>query len=61
MRQEITRAMNANRTAREALRRVIDERPGPQALAMLIAKAASALAESLEALREIERIINNEG
>jgi hypothetical protein len=55
-RQELTRAVNANKAAREALRRIVDERPGPQTLALLIAKAATALAENLEALREIEQV-----
>lgn len=58
-RQEVVRAMNANRAAREALRRLIDEKPGPQTMAMLIAKAAQALGENLDALHEIEAIGRN--
>jgi hypothetical protein len=58
-RQEVVRAVNANRTARDALRRLLEERPGPQATAMLIAKVAQALSEILDALREIEQIGRN--
>jgi len=35
---------------------MLDEDPGPMARAMLIAKAATALSDILESLREIERI-----
>lgn len=55
-RQEVVRARNANRAAREALRRLLDERPGPQATAMLIAKAAQALGENLDAVHALEKI-----
>ncbi len=48
--------MNANKAAREALRRIIEEQPGPQTMALLIARAANALGDNLDALREIERI-----
>lgn len=37
--QEITRAINANRVARRALQQMIDEKPGPQAMALLVAKS----------------------
>lgn len=55
-RQEVVRATNANRTARDALRRLLDERPGPQVTAMLIAIAAQALSENLDALHALEAI-----
>lgn len=55
-RQEVVRAQNANRTARDALRRLLDERPGTQATAMLIAKAAQALSENLDALHALDAI-----
>lgn len=58
MRQEITRARNANRAARESLRRLMDDQPGVQLQAVLIARAAGALAENLDAIGEIERIMN---
>jgi predicted Zn-dependent protease len=57
MRQEICRAVNANQAAREALRRLIDDNPGPQTMAILVARAANALGENLAAIREIERIM----
>ena len=56
-RQELVRATNANRAARSALRRIVDDQPGTQTMAMLIAKAANALAENLDAIGEIERIL----
>jgi len=52
--------MNANKAARAALRRMVDEQPGPQTMALLIARAANALGDNLEALREIERILTDE-
>lgn len=57
MRMEINRARLANRVAREALKRIIDEQPGPQTLALLVAKIGAALGENQEALQEIEKII----
>lgn len=60
MRQEVNRAINANRLARMALQRILDEQPGPAAQAMLIAKTAAALGENLEALREIEQIVQSQ-
>ncbi len=57
MRQEITRALNANKAARLSLQRIIEDQPGPQNLAIQLAKAAQALSENLEAIREIEQII----
>jgi hypothetical protein len=42
--------------AREALRRIIDDTPGPQTTAMLIAKAAVHLGKIDEALNELEQI-----
>lgn len=58
-RQEIIRAVNANKAARKALGQIIEEKPGPQTLAMLIAKASAALGENLDAIREIEQIALN--
>jgi predicted Zn-dependent protease len=52
----VQRAINANKAAREALRRIIDDDPGPQMLALLIARAANALGTNLEALQIIGRI-----
>ena len=58
-RQEINRAVRANTMARKALRRIIEDQPGPQLQAMLLARIASDLATTLEALREVEEIIKN--
>jgi hypothetical protein len=52
------RATNANRKAREALRRILEEQPGPQSLALFIAKAAQALSENLDAIHELGKIID---
>lgn len=56
---EVISIRNASRSAREALRRIIDERPGPQTLSLLIAKAALALGEIEQAAGEIESITRN--
>ncbi len=53
---EVTRARNAARKAREVLRRLLDEKPGPQTSAMLIASATMALADAEEALNTIDQI-----
>lgn len=58
MRSEITRAINANRHAQMSLRRILNESPGPQTQTMLLARAASALGENLEALVEIRGIVS---
>ena len=60
MRNEVTRAINANRHAQMSLRRILNESPGPQTQTMLLAKAASALGENLDALVEIRGIISTE-
>ena len=54
--QTVARGRNASLVAREALRRIIDETPGPQTTAMLIAKAALYLGKIDEALTELEQI-----
>ena len=55
-RQELARAINANREARRAIGRLLDGEVTPRLLALYVAKAARALAENLDALREIEEI-----
>lgn len=57
MRGELTRAMNANSHAQANLRRLLNEQPGPQTQAILLAKTASFLGENLEALMELQRVI----
>lgn len=54
--QALERGRNASLVAREALRRIIDETPGPQTTAMLIAKAALYLGKLDETLTELESI-----
>lgn len=57
--QALVRGRNGSRNARNALRRLIDERPGPQTTAMLIATAALALGEVDAALNELDEIGRN--
>ncbi len=58
MRQEVTRARNANRLARRALQQLLDvQEPSRQMLAILIAKTANALAECQDALNEVQMIL----
>lgn len=60
-RQNLQRAVNSNKAARAALRRMIDEEMiSRQVLAILVARAANSLAENLEALRDLEVIVKNE-
>lgn len=56
---EVTRVRNASRAAREALRRILDEKPGPQTQSLLLARAALALGEIEQAAGEIENITRN--
>lgn len=57
MRQEVRKAVAANRKAREALRRILENECGPRLTALYLANAATQLGENLDALQEIERII----
>jgi hypothetical protein len=54
--QAIYRGRMANKAAREALRRIIDEQPGPQTTAILLAKAGLQLGISDEAFLDVEQI-----
>lgn len=47
---------NATNAARQALDRLIDEQPGPQATAFLIAKVAVQLGKIEAVLNELDRI-----
>ena len=49
--EALVRGRNAANAASQALRRLLDEQPGPQTTALLIAKAALSL-------REIETVLN---
>lgn len=50
----------ATNTAREALRRLVQEHPGVQTRTMLETKLALNLSEILDALYEIEAIVRSE-
>jgi len=56
--QKLRRALNANKAARESLRRIIEERPSQQLHDLLLAKAISALGDNLESIWDIEEIIS---
>lgn len=55
-RQEVTRAINANRAIRRALQELIQMTTSHTGNA-LIARAAMALGENLDALLELERMV----
>jgi predicted Zn-dependent protease len=54
--QEITRARNNTSKARDALRQILEGRPGPQTVAFLVASAAVALGELEAIINEIDSI-----
>jgi len=60
-RQELNRAMRANKAARRVVSRILNERPGPARLSLLLAELAQHLAIELEALMEMERIRGKAG
>jgi len=53
---EITRAINANKIARAAIKSILNDEPSILMRNTLLAKAATALAENLEALQNIREI-----
>jgi hypothetical protein len=55
----IVNGKHASRAAREALRRLIDDTPGPQTQAMLIAKVALHLGTVDESFNELNEIGKN--
>jgi hypothetical protein len=55
-RAELTRGKQATLVVRVSLRRVVEEQPGPQTQAMLLARAALALGEIQAALDAIDEI-----
>jgi hypothetical protein len=58
MRCELTRAENANRAAREALRRLLDEdRLDKTLVATMIGRVALQLSINLESIKAIEKIV----
>lgn len=56
IRAELTSARNASREARQFLQRLIEDRPGPQTQAMLVASLAIRLGTIEQVLGEIDKI-----
>jgi hypothetical protein len=55
-RQEINRAIRANRAARQALESLLVQHPPPRTLGLALTKASLALGENLDALQELIQI-----
>ncbi|HEY66240.1 MAG TPA: hypothetical protein G4O02_16940 [Caldilineae bacterium] len=55
-RQLLNRAMRANTAARGIIGRILQEQPGPERLALMLAQLAHHLADQAEALNEMDRI-----
>lgn len=55
-RQELARAIRANRQAREALKQVLEDEPHGVALMWLLAQVAQRLGEERDALAELQQI-----
>jgi hypothetical protein len=58
-RQLVASARLAASCARESLRRIIEEQPGPQTTALLIARAGIKLGEISETLNELDELGRN--
>jgi hypothetical protein len=54
--EQIVRGRHVSQEARDALRRLIDEDPGPQTRAMLIAKIALSVGQIEAVLNELDQI-----
>ena len=57
--EALARGRNAAHAARQALSRIVDEQPGPQTLALLIAKTALSLGQIEAVLNELDEIGRN--
>ncbi|MCD6289998.1 MAG: hypothetical protein J7M34_05790 [Anaerolineae bacterium] len=55
-RQMLNRAMRANTAARRIIGRILQDRPGPERLALMMAQLAHHLADQADALNEMGRI-----
>jgi len=55
-RQQLNRARQANTRARDYVRRLLEERPGPQLAALYLAGLAVALGDNDNAILELEQI-----
>lgn len=58
-RQDIARIRQANQKIRRAVRRILEENPGPQATAALLTQIALQVGFSDESLRDLEEIVRN--
>lgn len=54
--QELARALQANRRARDIVRRILHEQPGRGLLYQLLAELAHALGEELDALTNMDQL-----
>ena len=54
--EQVIRGRHASQEAREALRRLIEDQPGPQTTALLIAKVALSVGQLEAILNELDRI-----
>jgi hypothetical protein len=57
--EALVRGRHSASAAREALRRLIDEQPGPQTTSLLIAKVALSIAQLEAVLNELDEIGRN--
>lgn len=56
-RADLQRALQSNANAQQNLRRLLNEQPGPQQQAILLARTAASLGEQLEALTALQLVI----
>ena len=56
-RADLQRALQSNANAQQNLRRLLNDQPGPQQQAILLARTAASLGEQLEALNALQRVI----
>jgi hypothetical protein len=54
--QTLVKGKNASRVIRQAARRIIEEQPGPQTTALLLARIGISVADIDEAFDELEKI-----
>jgi len=58
MRQQVERAISANKVARKRLREILENNTGPQLRALHLAQVGNELGANLDALREMQLIVN---
>ena len=57
--EQLVRGRHATQDARDALRRLIEDQPGPQTTALLIAKVALSISQIEAVLHELDKIGRN--